>query len=153
MADGMNKAILIGNLGRDPELSFTKSNQAILKLNLATNDSYVNKAGERQERTEWHRVVVWGKRAEGLAKILSKGSQLGIEGRIQTREYQDKDGNRRWTTEIVANEVYLLGGRGRGAGAAGEPPAPSEEEFPGGGSGGGGTGGGGFEGGEDDIPF
>ena len=155
MADGMNKAILIGNLGKDPELNFTKSNQAVLKLNLATNDSFLNKAGERQERTEWHRVVVWGKRAEGLSKILSKGSQIGVEGRIQTREYQDKDGHRRWTTEIVAIEVYLLGGRGRGAGASTDSPAPSESDF-GGGEGGGGTGGGGsggFEGGEDDIPF
>ena len=153
MADGMNKAILIGNLGRDPELSFTKSNQAVLKLSLATNESFQNKAGERQERTEWHRVVVWGKRAEALSKFLTKGTQLGVEGRIQTREYQDKEGHRRWSTEIVATEIYLLGGRGGGRGGAGgsEPPPPTDDDMSGGGGGGGAAGG--FEGGDDDIPF
>jgi single-strand DNA-binding protein len=150
MANGMNKAILIGNLGRDPELSFTKSNQAVLKFSLATTESFQNKAGERQERTEWHRIIVWGKRGEALSKFLAKGSQICVEGRIQTREYQDKDNNRRWTTEIVANEIYLLG-RGRGGGAPGEPSAPNEDDVGGGGGGAGPSGG--FEGGDDDIPF
>lgn len=126
MADGMNKAILIGNLGKDPELTFTKSQQAVLKLRLATNESWKDKEGNRQERTEWHQIVVWGKRAEGLSKILAKGAQLGIEGRISTREYQDKDGNKRWTTEIVATEVYLLGGKRREEGdAASSGAAPA----------------------------
>ncbi len=154
MAEGMNKVILIGNLGRDPELNFTKTNQAVLKLSLATNESYMNKAGERQEKTEWHRVVVWGKRAEALSKILQKGKQLCIEGRIQTREYQDKDGNRRWSTEIVATDIILLGGGGgRGGRAEGgsEPPPPSDDDLKGGG--GGGAAPGGFDGSDDDIPF
>ena len=139
MAEGLNKVMLIGNLGADPELSYTQSSQAVLKLRLATNESYVNKAGERQERTEWHRVVVWGKRAEALSKFLSKGRQLYIEGRLQTRSWEDKDGQKRFATDIVATEIVLLGGgagAGRGAPAAGggrdrpsgdEPMAPSAE--------------------------
>ena len=122
MADGLNKVLLIGNLGADPELSYTQSSQAVLKLRLATNESFVNKAGERQERTEWHRVVVWGKRAEALSKFLSKGRQLYVEGRLQTRSWEDKDGQKRFATDIVANEIILLGGgagAGRGAPAGG----------------------------------
>jgi single-strand DNA-binding protein len=128
MAEGLNKVLLIGNLGADPELSYTQTSQAILKLRLATNESFQNKAGERQERTEWHRVVVWGKRAEALGKILTKGKQLYIEGRLQTRSWDDKDGQKRYMTEVVATDIILLGGgAGRGAGGfagAGAPSAP-----------------------------
>jgi single-strand DNA-binding protein len=123
MAEGLNKVLLIGNLGADPELSYTQSSQAVLKLRLATNESFMNKAGERQERTEWHRVVVWGKRAEALSKFLVKGRQLYIEGRLQTRSWEDKDGQKRYATDIVATEIILLGG-GAGAGAGRGAPAP-----------------------------
>ena len=131
MAEGLNKVLLIGNLGADPELSYTQSSQAVLKLRLATNESFVNKAGERQERTEWHRVVVWGKRAEALSKFLSKGRQLYIEGRLQTRSWEDKDGQKRYATDIVATEIVLLGGgagAGRAAPAGGGRDRPSHDE-------------------------
>lgn len=133
MSEGLNKVLLIGNLGADPELSYTQSSQAVLKLRLATNESFMNKAGEKQERTEWHRVVVWGKRAEALSKFLTKGRQLYIEGRLQTRSWDDKDGQKRYATDIVATEIILLGG---GAGAGRGAPGPSA----GGGGGGGGRG-------------
>ncbi|QQR90492.1 MAG: single-stranded DNA-binding protein [Myxococcales bacterium] len=120
MAEGMNKAILIGNLGADPELKFTQSSQAVLRLRLATNESYVNKSGERQSRTEWHTVVVWGKRAEALHKILVKGRPLCVEGRIQTRSWEDRDGNKRYNTDIVATNIILLGGSGGGGGRGGD---------------------------------
>lgn len=110
MAEGMNKAILIGNLGADPELRFTQSNQAVLSLRLATSESYVDKNRERQVRTEWHRVTVWGNRAEALNKILAKGKSVAVEGRIQTRQW-DKDGEKRYATEIVATNIVLLGGK------------------------------------------
>lgn len=133
MAEGLNRAILVGNLGVDPELRFTQGGQAVLRLRLATTESFVNRNGERQERTDWHTVVVWGKRAEALNKILSKGRAICVEGRIQTRSWEDKEGQKRYTTEINANNVVLVGG-GRGGGGGGD-------DF----------GGGGF--GDDDIPF
>ena len=111
MAEGLNKVLLIGNLGADPELSYTQSSQAVLKLRLATNESFMNKTGERQERTEWHRVVVWGKRAEALSKFLVKGRQLYIEGRLQTRRWDDKEGVKHTSVEVVANEMMMLGER------------------------------------------
>lgn len=137
MAQGLNKVMLIGNLGADPELKYTQNGQAVMKLRLATNESFMNKAKERQERTEWHTIVVWGPRAEGLNKILSKGKSLYVEGRIQTRQWDDKDGNKRTSTEIVANEIVLLsGGSGGGGGGRGEPrserasdPYASNEPF------------------------
>src|SRR5688572_23633900 len=141
MAEGLNKAILIGNLGQDPEIKYTQGGQAILRLRLATNESFLNKAKERQERTEWHTVVVWGNRAEALNKILSKGRQICVEGRIQTRDWEDKSGNKRSSTEIVATNVVLLGGGGRGGGG-GEGGG-----YGGGGGGGGRSGGGGYGGG------
>lgn len=116
MAEGLNRAILIGNLGMDPELKFTQSGQAVLRIRLATSESFVNRNKERQERTEWHTVVVWGARAEALNKILSKGRTIGVEGRIQTRSWDDKDGNKRYTTEINAQNIVLLGGGGGGGG-------------------------------------
>lgn len=126
MADGLNKAILVGNLGVDPELKYTQTSQAVLKLRLATSDSYMNKAGERQQRTEWHTVIVWGNRAEALNKILSKGRTIGVEGRIQTRSWEDKDGKKRYNTEIVASNVMLLGGRGGSPGDRPDSSMPSE---------------------------
>jgi single-strand DNA-binding protein len=111
---GLNKAILIGNLGADPEVKFTQNGQAILKLRLATSEKWKNKDGELQERTEWHNVVMWGPRAEALGKILAKGRTIYVEGRIQTRSYEDKDGVKKYATDINANELLLLGGRGEG---------------------------------------
>jgi len=143
MAEGLNKVILIGNLGMDPELRFTQGGQAVLRMRLATTENYVNKARERQERTEWHTVIVWGNRAEALNKILSKGRELCIEGRLQTRQWEDRDGNKRSTTEVVATNIVLLrGGGGRGGGGGG---GGGEH----GGGGGGGRGGGGGGGGDD----
>ncbi len=143
MAEGMNRAILIGNLGQDPELRYTQNGQAVLKLRLATTESYVNKAGERQQRTDWHTITLWGKRAEALNNILSKGRPICVEGRIQYRSWEDKDGNKRNSTEINATNVVLLGGRRDNSGVytSDSPPPP--------GNGGGAT----DEFGEDDIPF
>ena len=115
MAEGLNKVLLIGNLGQNPELRYTQSNQPVLSLRLATNERYQDRSGEWQERTEWHSVTVWGKRGEGLSKVLAKGSQLFVEGRLQTRSWEDRQGQKRYTTEVVANSVILLG-KGRGAG-------------------------------------
>ena len=112
MTEGLNKAILIGNLGQDPELRYTQGGQAVLNLRLATTETFFNRDKERQQRTEWHTVVVWGKRGEALNKILSKGRSICVEGRIQTRRWEDRDGNKRYGTEIVATNVILVGGRG-----------------------------------------
>jgi single-strand DNA-binding protein len=114
MADGLNRVMLLGNLGADPELRFTQGGQAVLNMRLATTESYLDKDRVRRERTDWHNVVVWGKRGEALAKILAKGSSLFIEGSLRTSSYDDRDGNKRYKTEIVANNVLLTGGRGRG---------------------------------------
>lgn len=152
MAQGLNKAILIGNLGTDPELRFTQNGQAVLRMRLATTESFVNRSRERQERTEWHTVIVWGNRAEALGKILAKGRPICVEGRIQHRQWEDKDGNKRNSTEIVANNIVLLGS-GRGGGGQddfGGAPPPSDDYAD---YGGGGGGGGGGDFGDDDIPF
>jgi single-strand DNA-binding protein len=114
MAEGLNRVMLFGNLGADPELRVTPGGQAILKLRLATNESYLDRNNVRQERTEWHRVTIWGKRAEGLGKILQKGDSLFVEGRLQTSSYE-KNGEKRYSTEVVATNV-VLPGRGRGDG-------------------------------------
>ena len=106
----MNKVILIGNLGNDPETHYLASGVAVTKFNLATTERYTKKDGERQEHTEWHRIVVWGKLAEICGEYLSKGSKAGVEGRIQTNEWEDKEGNKRETKEIIANNVEFLGG-------------------------------------------
>lgn len=133
----VNKVILIGNLGRDPELRYTQGGQAVANFTLATTERFSGRdGGERQERTEWHRVTAWGRTAELCAQYLSKGRSVYVEGRLQTREWEDKEGQKRRTTEIVALSVQFLGGReggaGAGAGAArgasGAPPA--EEEGP-----------------------
>lgn len=153
MARGVNKVILVGNLGKDPEVRYSASGAAIANVTVATTDSWKDKqTGEQQDRTEWHRVVFFSRLAEIVAEYLKKGSQVYIEGRIQTRKWQDKDGQDRYTTEIVANEMQMLGSRPGGssndsynqdtAGAsprqapAGAAPAPQK-----------------FDDFDDDIPF
>src|SRR5687768_14030618 len=160
MAGGVNKVILVGNLGADPDMRYTPSGQGVCELRIATSDSWTDKNGQRQERTEWHRVVVWGKRAEVCAKYLSKGRQVYVEGRIQTRSWDDKDGNKKYMTEVVANDVQFLGGGNRdGAGSSrggGDASPPTSDDYDRGGGGGfaGGPGGPGGGGGpDDDIPF
>lgn len=147
----VNKVILIGNLGRDPELRYTQSGQAVANFSLATTERFSTRDGDRQERTEWHRIVTWGRTAELCAQYLSKGRSVYLEGRLQTNEWEDKEGQKRRTTEIVATTVQFLGGRGGGQGGS---------SGGGGGSGGSGGGGGGGEGyadsgppPSDDIPF
>jgi single-strand DNA-binding protein len=161
MARGVNKVIIIGNLGADPESRAMPSGASVANLRIATTESWRDKqSGEQQERTEWHRVALFGRLAEVASEYLRKGSQVYIEGSLRTRKWQDKQGNERYTTEIVANDMQMLGGRGGGGGGGG-----------GGGSGGGapprentdygqstGNAGGGSSGGEgtdfdDDIPF
>jgi single-strand DNA-binding protein len=139
----INKVILIGNLGRDPELRYTPGGMAVANLNLATSEAWTDKSGEKKERTEWHRVVVWGKQAEIVNNYLSKGRQVYVEGSLQTRSWDDKQGNKRYTTEIRAMRVLMLGRPEGGAKGAApqaeevEPAAPpAEQEFP-----------------EEDIPF
>jgi len=118
----LNKFMGIGNLGADPELRTTTSGTSVCEFRLAINESWFDKASnERKERTEWIRVIVWGKSGENCAKYLSKGSKAFVEGRIQTREWQDKDGNKRYTTEIVANSVQFLSTRGSAGGGSHAP--------------------------------
>jgi len=112
----VNKVILVGNLGRDAELRYTPGGAAVATLNLATTEVWNDKGGQRQEKTEWHRVIVWGKQAETLQEYLTKGKQIYVEGRLQTRQWDDKDGNKKYTTEIKADRVTLLGGGGGGGG-------------------------------------
>lgn len=161
MADGLNRVMLLGNLGADPELRSTSGGQSVLKLRLATTESYLDRNRARQERTEWHSVTVWGRRAEALAKILSKGSRLFVEGGLRTSSYDDKEGNKRYRTEIVATEILLCGGRGGAGGSGGyggpghndgESSGPGPQASPGG-SGGGGYDDADYGGGGDDFPF
>lgn len=146
----VNKVILVGNLGRDAELRYTPGGAAVATLNMATTDVWNDKSGQRQEKTEWHRVKVWGKTAETVSEYLVKGRQVYVEGRLQTDQWNDRDGNKRYTTEVRADRVVLLGGRGAESGGApgqgGGPrgdrsdhPAPAPD--------------GGGELTEDDIPF
>jgi single-strand DNA-binding protein len=111
----VNKVILVGNLGRDAELRYTPGGAAVATINMATTEVWNDKQGQRQEKTEWHRVVLWGKSAESLTEYLTKGKQIYVEGRLQTRQWDDKDGNKRYTTEIRGDRIVLLGGGGRGA--------------------------------------
>jgi single-strand DNA-binding protein len=115
----VNKVILVGNLGRDAELRYTPGGAAVATINMATTEVWNDKGGQRQEKTEWHRVVVWGKTAESLTEYLTKGKQVYVEGRLQTRQWDDKDGNKRYTTEIRGDRIVLLGGGGGGRGGAG----------------------------------
>src|SRR6478752_4739150 len=164
MAEGLNRVMLLGNLGADPELKMTSGGQSVLKLRLATSETYLDRNKVRQERTEWHSVVVWGKRAEALAKFLTKGSRIFVEGGLRTSSYDDKEGNKRYKTEVVANNIILSGSGGGGGGRSGgggggarssEGPGPADDSP----AGGGGGGGGGYSdsdyggGGDDEIPF
>jgi single-strand DNA-binding protein len=126
MARGVNKVILVGNVGKDPETRYMPSGQAVTNLTLATNESWKDKTtGETQERTEWHKVAMFGRLAEIAAEYLRKGSQVYIEGKIRTRKWQDKtDGKDRYTTEIIADEMQMLGSKGGGMGAG----APASRE-------------------------
>lgn len=141
----VNKVILVGNLGRDPEVRHTQGGKAVANFTMATTRRYRDRDGQMQEQTEWHRIVAWERLAEICTEYLSKGRQVYIEGRLQTREWEDRDGNKRWTTEIIAQEMQMLGrrgdyessGSGSGPSSAGEP---SGEPPPAGG-------------GDDDIPF
>ena len=140
----VNKVILIGNLGSDPEIKYTTSGNAVATFNIATTDRWKGQDGQMQESTEWHRIVAWQRLAEICGEYLNKGSKVYIEGKLQTRKWQDQSGNDRYTTEIVAREMKMLspkGGEHGGGGGFSEPPTPQE---PFGGMGGG-TG--------DDVPF
>lgn len=129
MASGVNKVILIGRLGSDPEVRYTSAGGAVANFNMATNESWTDKSGQKQERTEWHRIVVWGKLAELCGQYLSKGRQAFVEGRLQTRDWADKDGVKRYTTEIVAQTVQFLGGQGERASSSSDFAAPPPSDF------------------------
>ncbi|MEY2414092.1 MAG: single-strand DNA-binding protein [Acidobacteriaceae bacterium] len=121
MAKSVNKVILIGNLGKDPEVKYTPSGTPVAKLTLATNERFKDKAGEWQDRTEWHNVVAWQRLAEIAGEYLKKGSKVYIEGRLQTRSWEDKQTNqKKYMTEVVAGDLVLLGGRGEGGGGGGD---------------------------------
>ena len=141
MAHGINKVILVGNVGQDPEIRYTPQGAAVANLSVATSESWKDKnTGEQQEKTEWHRVVAFRRLAEIIGEYVNKGSKVYIEGKLQTRKWQDNNGQDRYTTEIVANEMQMLGSRGRNDDSVGEEfAAPS-----------GNAGDGGFD---DDIPF
>ena len=115
----LNKVMLIGNLGKDPEVRYTTSGQAVASFNLATSEKFKNKSGEWEERTEWHRVTLWGKLAEIAGEYLAKGKTVYIEGRLQTRKWTDRDGNDKYTTEIVGDKMQMLGGKGDSASSSG----------------------------------
>ena len=124
---GVNKAIILGHLGRDPELNHTQGGQAVCRLNIATSRKYTNKStNETVDETEWHRVTVWGKQAEHCKQYLAKGRQCYVEGRLRTSSYEDKDGIKRYSTEIVADQVQFIGGKGdHSSGSDGPPPESS----------------------------
>lgn len=126
----VNKVLLIGNLGKDPEVRFTGSGQAVARFPLATSETFNDREGQRQERTEWHNVVVWGKQGEQCGQYLTKGRQVYVEGRIATRQYDDKDGNKRYITEVIAQRVQFLGGRGGDAPARGGRDSGGGDEMP-----------------------
>jgi single-strand DNA-binding protein len=159
MARGINKVILVGNLGADPDTRYMPSGKAVTNIRVATSESWKDKqTGDMQERTEWHSIVMYDKLGEIAAEYLRKGSQVYIEGKIRTRKWQDKEGKDRYTTEIIADQMQMLGSRGGGGGAPSEPreprsssrPAPAEDRAAAPVDEGGGGGGGEFD---DDIPF
>ena len=139
----LNKVMLIGNLGKDPEVRFTGGGRAVARFPLATSEVWNDAEGQRQERTEWHNIVVWGKQAETCGQYLAKGRQVFIEGSVRSRQYDDKEGNKRYITEIIAQRVQFLGGGGGGRG--GEARGGSVSEEPPGGAPGTAE--------DDDIPF
>jgi single-strand DNA-binding protein len=125
----VNKVILVGNLGKDAELRYTPGGAPVATANLATTEVWNDRtSGQRQEKTEWHRVIIWGKTAESLSEYLTKGKQIYVEGRLQTRSWDDKDGNKRYTTEVRADRVVLLSGAGRGAASADRSEAPAADD-------------------------
>jgi single-strand DNA-binding protein len=124
----VNKVILVGNLGRDPEIRYTQQGTAVANFSLATTNRFRNRSGEMEERTEWHRVVAWDKLAEICGQYLAKGRQVYIEGRLQTREWEDKEGNKRSTTEVVAQTMQMLGRREGQGGGSGPPASGSSPE-------------------------
>lgn len=135
----INKVILVGSLGKDPETRFTASGQAVCNFSMATSEKFKDKSGASQERTEWHNIQAWGKLAEICGEYLSKGKLVYIEGRIQTRKWQDKDGNARYTTEIIADKMQMLGGKSErrdtgstpaGSGGGYEEPPFSDDDIP-----------------------
>jgi single-strand DNA-binding protein len=128
----VNKVILVGNLGRDAELRYTPGGAAVATINMATTEVWNDKGGQRQEKTEWHRIVLWGKSAESLAEYLTKGKQIYVEGRLQTRQWDDKDGNKRYTTEIRGDRIVLLGSAGGGGRGGGTSRGGGEESMGGG---------------------
>ena len=161
----INKVILIGNLGADPELKYTPSSRALCNLRVATTEVFKDKSGVKQERTEWHRVTVWGEQAENCSKYLAKGRSVYIEGKLQTRSYE-KEGQKHYATDVVADRVVFLGGGGPGGGPGASGGGEGGGRRGGGGGGGGGSrpesggddmdmggGGGPPTGGDDDIPF
>jgi single-strand DNA-binding protein len=129
MARGLNKVILVGNLGNDPETRYMPSGSAVTNLTVATNESWKDKqTGEQKDRTEWHKVAMFNRLAEIAAEYLRKGSQVYIEGKLRTRKWQDKSGQDRWTTEIIADEMQMLGGRGGAGGGGGSAPMSSGQD-------------------------
>lgn len=125
MAEGMNRVMLLGNLGAEPELRSTTGGQAVLKFRLACSETYLDKNRAKQERTEWVSCILWGARAEALSRILNKGSRIMVDGRLSTSSYDDKDGNKRYKTEVVANNIILCDGRRDSSGGGGHNPAPT----------------------------
>jgi single-strand DNA-binding protein len=158
MSEGLNRVMLLGNLAADPELRHTQGGQAVLNLRLATNEVYFDKDRQKKERTDYHNVVVWGRRGEALAKHLSKGSSIFVEGALRTSSYEGRDGQKRWKTEVIARNVLFTGGGGRRAGGpaaeydqgggghdASPPPGPAYDQA--------GPPADAFGGEDDDIPF
>lgn len=141
----INKAILIGNLGADPEIRYTQAGTQVATFSVATTERWKGQDGQMQENTEWHRIVAWGRLAEICGEYLNKGSKVYIEGRIQTRKWQDQNGNDKYTTEIVAKEMKMLSPRGGESGGGGYSASSSQESFPEPPPGYGGTG--------EDVPF
>jgi single-strand DNA-binding protein len=135
----VNKVILVGRLGADPQLKYTPSGKANVNFNLATNAVWKDQEGNQQERTDWHRVVAWNKLAEIMGEWLKKGSYVYLEGRLQTRTYEDSNGVKKWITEVTASDMEMLGKKGDSAGTGDSPPDMPEAETP--------------EGGEEDLPF
>ena len=155
---GVNKVILLGHLGKDPEMRYQQNGNAIANFSVATSESFKDKEGNKQERTEWHRVVLFGRTAEIAGEYLRKGSMAYVEGRLQTRKWTDKEGQERYTTEIVGDRLQLVGGRsgGEAGGERSAAPASRSAQYTGGASGGGGGGGGdnfASDDLDDDIPF
>ncbi len=142
----VNKAIVLGNLGQDPDVRSTSSGQMVANFSLATNRSWTDRNGQRQEQTEWHKIVAWAKLAEIIEQYLKKGDQVYIEGRLQTRSWEDKSGEKRYTTEIVAQEMVMLGSGGGARGGLGGGPSNNDSAGPGGG-------GSGVVEEDDDLPF